>query len=505
MGPGTLRSGARLGLAALLALGCRVRIDDGAAGGGPAIPAASGEIEAVRVACPTRLPPLEERRRPVPLPGPARRVLSRGEETLVDLERGGLGRLENLRWTPILPDGEDHAFASGGLVRLETDRIVLHRYVPGGTPRPARAIPARRHAVSLAVLGRSVWVHSPTDRGGHLVVRRSLDHGAIVGRAFHVERDFLRALLVDPDRLLEDLGVVRAGEGRVAFVPLVRGPVRILDPGAGRVVAIELQGGRDGAVRTLRRRTVDAPARCRGCVARRKIETRQAIERRLVDGALWRDALWVLRPGPPGAGSTLVRLPLERPGRRRGEAAPTPEAWWIADAGDARALALDASGPTIATAGEVRFYSPPEPGSGGACSLDRGPGATSSEAGKRKTPSKFRVTEPPVRRPMSRTTTESPTPSSSRSAVSPAASRASASASPTSISRKRGSASWSSATRRSASVSSEILAPLSPYLSRISRPVWTAVRRSPQPAMVTDARSASVIRRAIRPSSAGNP
>ena len=341
-----------LGAGLLLVAACRIETDRGEAAPLP-VPAASDTLFAE---CPERPPALGLVRRP------AGREITRilpARDAILLATPEGLFRAAGGRTERLLRGGKDWALDGGVLARLGEGRIDLFDYRPRVAPAPRAALPAGRHEASIALAQGDLFVHSAFHDDA-LVLRRSLDDGAVVGRALPVERELLRTLLEGPGRLHEDEGRLVSEAGRVVLVPAVRDPITVLDAagGSGRVLA--LAGGRRGEVRFAGQERREG-RRCRLCIRRIEIQGKLSVVPLYAAAALARGFLWLVRLDPPGSSNAvLLRADVE---------AREVRAWRLVLPGPPTALAV--VGDTLLLAADRDLWHAPAPttATGTACPL----------------------------------------------------------------------------------------------------------------------------------------
>ncbi|MGH7571025.1 MAG: hypothetical protein ACREMK_04175 [Gemmatimonadota bacterium] len=349
-------------------MACRVEVGGGEAAS-PSPAAVAMEAETLRVVCPARLPGLE-------LPPPvhvgveASRLLPDGEGLLVVADGGGLYRHTAGGTRRLLEGGRDYALAGERLARLEEDRIETFDYRSGEAPVPRARLPAQGHDVSVALLGGEALVHSAFNERA-LVLRRSLDDGAIQGALLPVRRNLFWSLLRGPEHLHEDEGLL-LGEGPwLLHVPVVRDPVQALQMRTGRHWILELADGERGEVR-LEGKTRREVQSCPGCPRRVKLSSGRVSVVPLYAGAIIdEDIFWILRLDPPGSSrAALLRVTVE---------APEVRAWRLAFPTPPGALAVWRDSLAIAAGPDLWRVPLPEPRTGALCALDEGVHARGGE------------------------------------------------------------------------------------------------------------------------------
>jgi hypothetical protein len=354
-----IRRRAALGAAVLLLAACRIETDRGEA----APPASPPAADTVRAECPEGLPLLRPARRPAGRE--ISRILPAADGALLASPEG-LFRAGDGRTVRLLPEGRDWALEQGVLARLGEGRIDLFDYRPPENPALRATLTAGQHETSIALADGDLFVHSAFHDDA-LILRRSLEHGAVLGGLLPVERNLFRTLLEGPGRLHEDEGTLVAGAGRVFHVPAVRDPVVELETRGGPGVVLELAGGRRGEARVDREERHEVP-RCRLCIRRIQITGRVSIVRLYAAAALAEGILWLVRLEPPGSSSgVLLRADVE--GRE-------VRAWRLVLPAPPTALAI--VGDTLLLAADRDLWVLPEPtaGAGTACSVV-GPGSRS--------------------------------------------------------------------------------------------------------------------------------
>jgi hypothetical protein len=341
-----------VGAGILLLAGCRIGTDRGEAAS-LAFPAA---LDTLRAECPVRPPSLGLARRSTGreitriLPAPDGILLATPE---------GLFRAVGGRTVRLLSRGKDWALGGGVLARLGEGRIDLFEYRPHVTPARRAALAAGRHEASIALAGVDLFVHSAFHDDA-LVLRRSLQDGAVLGRALPVERDLFRTLLEGPGRLHEDEGTLAADAGRVVHVPAVRDPVTVLEAGGGPGRVLELAGGRRGVVRVDRERRRER-RRCRLCIRRIEIQGRVAVVPLYAAAALAEDVLWLVRLDPPGSSNALLL--------RADLGAREVRAWRLALTDPPTALAVVGDTLLLAADRDLWLAAAPTTGTGTACAV----------------------------------------------------------------------------------------------------------------------------------------
>ncbi|HET6342627.1 MAG TPA: hypothetical protein VFG78_10655, partial [Gemmatimonadota bacterium] len=269
----------------------------------------------------------------------------------------GLFRAAGGRTDRLLPGGKDWALAGGILARLGEGRIDLFDYRPGEAPAPRAALAAGRHEASIALAAGDLFVHSAFHDDA-LILRRSLEDGAVVGQALPVQRDLFRTLLEGPGRLHEDEGRLVSEADRVVQVPAVRDPVTVLETAGGPLRVLELAGGRRGAVRVDRERRREG-RRCRLCIRRIEIDGRVSVVPLYAAAAMAEGVLWLVRLDPPGSSNAvLLRADVE---------ARQVRAWRLALPGPPTALGV--AGDTLLLAADRDLWTAPAPTKGALCRL----------------------------------------------------------------------------------------------------------------------------------------
>ena len=340
----------------LLALAaCRIE-----SGGGEPPPSSAATVavatDTLRSRCPKRLPGLR-------LPPPIRldveavRLIPAGDGLLVVASRGGLHRHAGGRTERLLEGGRDYALEGERLVRLEADRVEVFEYLPAGIPRLLSTAPAQAHDVAIALEGRRMFVHSGFNRDA-LVLERSIPDGAVQGAFLPVERDLLRGLLMGPERLHRDEGILAAGGGWLLHVPFTRDPAQAVHPEAGRARVLELAEGRRGEIHLERKARRDRRP-CPACPRRVALRARVAVVPLYAGAAVADGAFWVLRLDGPGAS----RAVLLRIGARAAEV----RAWRLAFPVTPGALAVWRDSLAIAAGPDLWRLPLPAPRSGIAC------------------------------------------------------------------------------------------------------------------------------------------
>jgi hypothetical protein len=350
--PAEVRRTWALGAGILLIAACRIETGRGEAAS-LVLPAAS---DTLRAECPERPPALHLARRPTGreitriLPAPDGILLATPE---------GLFRAAAGRTVRLLRGGKDWALAGGILARLGEGRIDLFDYRPREAPAPRATLGAGRHEASIALAAGDLFVHSAFHDDA-LILRRSLEDGAVQGRALPVERDLFRTLLEGPGRLHEDEGMLVSEAGRVVQVPAVRDPVTVLETAGGFGRVLELAGGRRGEVRVDREGRREK-RRCRLCIRRIEIDGRVSVVPLYAAAAMAEGVLWLVRLDPPGS-STAVLL-------RADVGAREVRAWRLALPGPPTALAV--VGDTLVLAADRDLWAVPAPtaAAGAACPL----------------------------------------------------------------------------------------------------------------------------------------
>lgn len=282
---------------ALLALGCRVSLDG--SGESDAI-AAAPRLEAVaadtvRAACEAARSLVPARS--IAMPERVTRLLELDGDLLAVLDSGGVGRVGEGGYVPLLTEGRDFTRWGSGLLGLVEGRIETIHSI-GDAPRGAPRFEVEERDVSIAVADGALYVHSPY-READLVVRRGLADGTMEARLLPVERNLVLALLTDMEGLSEDTGIVRGDERRLAFVPWVRDPIAVLDVGSGRWTVLALAGGERGRVRIEEIESSDEQP-CPDCTRRVRKRGRRIVRRLYAGAHLDGEAMWVVHVSPPG-------------------------------------------------------------------------------------------------------------------------------------------------------------------------------------------------------------
>ncbi len=342
-----------VGLALLTA--CRIEVG-GEEVASTSPPPVAMATDTLRAACPEPLPklPLPE---PVDLGVEARRLLAAGDGLLVVGAQGGLHRHAEGRTERLLEGGRDYALRGERLVRLEEDRIEVFDYRPTGVPAPRSKLAAQSHDISIALLERGAFVHSGFNRRA-LVLRRSIRDGTVVGALLPVERDLLRTLLLGPERLHEDEGILVASGTWLLHVPLVGDPVQAVETSAGRRLVLELARGRRGKVRFDRKARRDVQP-CPGCARRVELRGRDTVVPLYAGAAVEDGVFWILRLDPAGAArAALLRVAAH---------APEVRAWRLAFPTTPGALAVWRDSLAIAAGPDLWRMPLPRPESGIRC------------------------------------------------------------------------------------------------------------------------------------------
>ena len=317
-------------------------------------PVFAAASDTLRAECPERLPALGLARRP------SGREITRilpARDGILLASPEGIFRAAGGRTDRLLSGGKDWALAGGILARLGEGRIDLFDYRPGEAPAPRAALAAGRHETSIALAAGDLFVHSAFHDDA-LVLRRSLEDGAVVGRELPVERDLFRMLLEGPGRLHEDEGTLVSGADRVIQVPAVRDPVTLLETAGGPGRVLELAGGRRGEVR-IDRETRREGRHCRLCIRRIEIDGRVSVVPVYPAAAMAEGVLWLVRLDPPGSSNAvLLKADVE---------AREVRAWRLAVPGPPTALAV--AGDTLLLAADRDLWASPAPTAGALCRL----------------------------------------------------------------------------------------------------------------------------------------
>jgi hypothetical protein len=322
---------------------------------GPAGSLASpADSDTLRAECPERPPALGLVRRPTGRE--ITRILAAPDGILLGTPEG-LFRAAGGRTVRLLPGGKDWALAKGVLARLGEGRIDLFDYRPREAPAPRAALAAGRHEASIALAAGDLFVHSAFHDDA-LILRRSLEDGAVVGQALPVQRDLFRTLLEGPGRLHEDEGRLVSEADRVVQVPAVRDPITVLGTAGGPLRVLELAGDRRGAVRVDRELRREK-RRCRLCIRRIEIEGRVSVSSLYPAAAMAEGVLWLVRLEPPGSSNAvLLRADVE---------ARQVRAWRLVLPGPPTALAV--AGDTLVVAADRDLWTVPAPTKGALCRL----------------------------------------------------------------------------------------------------------------------------------------
>jgi len=350
--PAEVRRAWALAAGILVVAACQIETDRGKAAPLP-VPAAT---DTLRAECPERSPALGFVRRPTGRE--ITRILPAGDGILL-VTPEGLFRTSGGRTMRLLQGGKDWALAGGVLARLGEGRVDLFDYRPREAPAPRGALTAGRHEASIALAAGDLFIHSAFHDDA-LILRRSLDDGAVVGRMLPVERDLLRTLLEGPGRLHEDEGRLVSEAGRVVLVPAVRDPVTVMEAAGGPGHVLALAGGRRGQVRVDGERRREG-RRCRLCIRRIEIEGQVSVVSLYAAAALTRGVLWLVRLDPPGSSNAvLLRADVE---------AREVRAWRLVLPGPPTALAV--VGDTLLLAADRDLWLAPAPtaAAGSACPL----------------------------------------------------------------------------------------------------------------------------------------
>jgi hypothetical protein len=293
-------------LASLVALAtCRFEV--GSAEVASSAPPPAMTVDTLRAGCPEPLPALAVST-PIALGVEAKRLLPAGDGLLVVAEEGGLHRYSARRTERLLQGGRDYALYGRRLIRLEGNRIEIFDYSgAAGVPALRSRLPAQGHDVSVLLLKPGAFVHSAFNEHA-LVLRRSVRDGAVEAAMLPVERDLLRSLLLGPERLHRDEGLL-AGEGKwLLHVPFVRDPVQAIDTEASHRWVLMLAHGRRGKVRIEgeERREVQA---CSACIRRVEMRARVTFVPLYAGAAVDDGVFWILRLDPAGGSrAALLRV-----------------------------------------------------------------------------------------------------------------------------------------------------------------------------------------------------
>ncbi|HUP01680.1 MAG TPA: hypothetical protein VM737_09210 [Gemmatimonadota bacterium] len=275
----------------------------------------------LRVVCERAGPPLEPLGS-ITIPEPVDRLLPAAGEILAVMDSGlwrwrGRWRDRSERpngavWERVLEGGRDYVLHADTILRLSGDSVEFFHHRPGsGKPSRVRWIPAGGGDSSIAVRGDELLLHSATYRNNHLLARRALRDGRILGYALRVERDYVRLFMNDFDALLRATSRVRAAGSRGVLVPLLENPIRLLDLD-GSALMIYTWAVTPGRVRTVAREVVRKAPSCATCRREIKETTAHRFERVHADAAFAEGSLWVLGSVAAGSAEAVVyRIPLD--------------------------------------------------------------------------------------------------------------------------------------------------------------------------------------------------